>query len=431
MPYLLDTKIKVKFDGIKINSERQLFEGKLVTTYDKTEKNIFEPTKEIKGFIETSSKINEIIDKAIAQGFLTKEDYEILKKNNTQNIDRGISIITQLKEKNILTEEEYSENIEKLKNSNVCLENNDCITEKGDITFLELQNFRIYGMSFIEDDFYLSNDNCIEKIKDCKKVIEKNDNSTAVAYLSNERELKDSIPAYYMNSRGFWINGKENFGEYIGNVPPSTDRYYELVEIEGVLYHKNTNTIHKKAINTILGTTWIEKKEYDISEESLNDAIRMGSDIAITGLVIKSVAGAAGEILKSAGNSLWKVAPLDRGFVYEKMLNLKGKFNTPNFPVIDAFYQGVATSVKTVDLTAKSYLKGKAVFNTLKGYIDKLANFKGATWGKDIVEERFIKSKILEIGIPRGVTSEQIKQINQAIQYGKSQGIQVNIRVVK
>ncbi|MFK8290851.1 fibronectin type III domain-containing protein [Capnocytophaga cynodegmi] len=40
VPYLLDTKIKVKFDGIKINSERQLFEGKLVTTYDKTEKNV-------------------------------------------------------------------------------------------------------------------------------------------------------------------------------------------------------------------------------------------------------------------------------------------------------------------------------------------------------------------------------------------------------
>ncbi|MFJ1428372.1 hypothetical protein ACILD6_07185 [Capnocytophaga canimorsus] len=40
VPYLLDTKIKVKFDGIKINSERQLFEGKLVTSYDKTEKNL-------------------------------------------------------------------------------------------------------------------------------------------------------------------------------------------------------------------------------------------------------------------------------------------------------------------------------------------------------------------------------------------------------
>ncbi|GIM50078.1 hypothetical protein CAPN003_15300 [Capnocytophaga stomatis] len=38
MPYLLDTKIKVKFDGIKINSERQLFEGQLITIYEVNEK---------------------------------------------------------------------------------------------------------------------------------------------------------------------------------------------------------------------------------------------------------------------------------------------------------------------------------------------------------------------------------------------------------
>ncbi len=42
VPYLLDTKIKVTFDGITLNTERQLIAGKLVTTYDKFEKNIFE-----------------------------------------------------------------------------------------------------------------------------------------------------------------------------------------------------------------------------------------------------------------------------------------------------------------------------------------------------------------------------------------------------
>ncbi|GIJ97536.1 hypothetical protein CAPN001_21050 [Capnocytophaga stomatis] len=34
----MDTKIKVKFDGIKINSERQLFEGQLITIYEVNEK---------------------------------------------------------------------------------------------------------------------------------------------------------------------------------------------------------------------------------------------------------------------------------------------------------------------------------------------------------------------------------------------------------
>ncbi|ASF42330.1 AHH domain-containing protein [Capnocytophaga endodontalis] len=42
VPYLQDTKIKVVFNGIKLNTERQLIDGKLVTTYDETERNVVE-----------------------------------------------------------------------------------------------------------------------------------------------------------------------------------------------------------------------------------------------------------------------------------------------------------------------------------------------------------------------------------------------------
>ncbi|WP_264857557.1 fibronectin type III domain-containing protein, partial [Capnocytophaga catalasegens] len=42
IPYLLDTKIKVVFSGITLNTERQLVEGKLVTTYDRTGTNVVE-----------------------------------------------------------------------------------------------------------------------------------------------------------------------------------------------------------------------------------------------------------------------------------------------------------------------------------------------------------------------------------------------------
>jgi len=40
VPYLQDTKIKVSFTNIKLNTERQLIEGKLITTYDQTERNV-------------------------------------------------------------------------------------------------------------------------------------------------------------------------------------------------------------------------------------------------------------------------------------------------------------------------------------------------------------------------------------------------------
>ncbi|MFK8299000.1 hypothetical protein ACI76O_11410, partial [Capnocytophaga cynodegmi] len=78
VPYLLDTKIKVKFDGIKINSERQLFEGKLVTTYDKTESNVIAINEELKNIRNTILKITNISD--IQFDKKTKEI--VIKKGN-------------------------------------------------------------------------------------------------------------------------------------------------------------------------------------------------------------------------------------------------------------------------------------------------------------------------------------------------------------
>ena len=40
VPYLQDTKIKVSFTNIKLNTEHQLIDGKLITTYDQTERNV-------------------------------------------------------------------------------------------------------------------------------------------------------------------------------------------------------------------------------------------------------------------------------------------------------------------------------------------------------------------------------------------------------
>ncbi|GET46197.1 endonuclease toxin domain-containing protein [Capnocytophaga felis] len=387
-------------------------------------------SEDVKTILALSEEVIQTIEKAIKQGFLSKEEYETLKDKNRKNTEQSKAILAEMKLQNVLTEAEYAEKIQELNENQSCLENSDCIKQSKSTAFVNKRQTTGYGMSFEKQALFVLDDDCIEKLKKCMHSIEKNDNDIAVQYLSNEKELKDSIPAYYMNNRGFWINGKENFGEYVGNVTPSTDRYYELVEIEGVLYHKNTNAIHKKAINTVFGTTWIEKKEYDTSEETFNDVIKMGAEFAILGMVINKLSGVAAELFKNAGNSLWKVAPLERGFVYEKMLNLKGAFNFHNYPVIDAFYQGVATSVKTLNLNDKSYQVGNAIFNTLKGYINKLANFKGVNRG-GVNTINQINTKVLEVGIPRGATAEQIKQINKAIQYAQQQGVKMNIRVIK
>ena len=142
----------------------------------------------------------------------------------------------------------------------------------------------------------------------------------------------------------------------------------------------------------------------------------------------------AGKKLIFAAKSIWKLpakGPQSRGFVYERMLGLKGLMKASNFPTIDAFYKGVATSVKTMDLSAKSYQSGNAVYNTLKKYVDTLAKFKGKSWGGDVVRASDIKSKVLELGIPKGATAAQLSQLKNIAAYAKQQGIKFNYRVVK
>lgn len=102
-----------------------------------------------------------------------------------------------------------------------------------------------------------------------------------------------------------------------------------------------------------------------------------------------------------------------------------------NFPVIDAFYKGVATSIKTLNLGAKSYGKGNAVFNQLSKYVDDLAGFNGRTWGGQTVKGGDITSRVLKVGIPKGATNAQIQQINNAVKYATEQGVKLNVKTVR
>ena len=94
VPYLLDTKIKVKFEGITLNTERQLIAGKLVTTYDKMELNIVEIP-----IIKTLGNAVEALEQVF------KKQKEIIKE------------VEKLEEKqanNLITSQEFQQKIEDL-----------------------------------------------------------------------------------------------------------------------------------------------------------------------------------------------------------------------------------------------------------------------------------------------------------------------------
>lgn len=132
----------------------------------------------------------------------------------------------------------------------------------------------------------------------------------------------------------------------------------------------------------------------------------------------------------NSSKSVWGLNALERGLVIEK--GLGGNLPT-NFPVIDKLSGGVATSIKSVDLTAKTYNTGNGLFNTLKGYVNTLSNFNGGKLSGVVVEQGVdFTSKTLEVAIQPGKASlAQWEQIAKAMEYAKTQGIEFSLKFVK
>lgn len=131
----------------------------------------------------------------------------------------------------------------------------------------------------------------------------------------------------------------------------------------------------------------------------------------------------------AGAKSPWALAPSARGLTIEGMLG----GNLPKaFPVIDKFVDGVATSIKSIDLTVDTYSKGNNLLNTLNGYINKLDNFTYGSREGVTIGSSDITSKVLEVAIQSGkATLGQWEQISKAMQNAKDKGIQFNLQFIK
>jgi hypothetical protein len=129
-------------------------------------------------------------------------------------------------------------------------------------------------------------------------------------------------------------------------------------------------------------------------------------------------------LLSVAESGVWKLNPFARGQQIEQALghNLPG-----NFPVIDRFENGFATSIKSLDLDAAAYQSSTTLNRTLTGYVDKVAGFRGNTWANVRIRSQDIAGRALDLAIPHGGSAAQQAIINQSVKYGASRGVTVNV----
>jgi hypothetical protein len=104
-----------------------------------------------------------------------------------------------------------------------------------------------------------------------------------------------------------------------------------------------------------------------------------------------------------------------------------------NFPTIDKFNKktGTVTSIKSLDLNAKTYQNPKTLNRIVEKYVDILSKFSGATVKGTSVGAEDIKSRVLEIAIPNTGSAIQKSVMDDLIKYGKSFDVHVNFTLFK
>lgn len=122
--------------------------------------------------------------------------------------------------------------------------------------------------------------------------------------------------------------------------------------------------------------------------------------------------------------------PFQRGVEIENMLGRSPQL-AQNFPVIDRFQNGVATSIKSLDLGAGSYQNINTLTNTVRGYVNTLANWQGVrSWGGVTIRSTDILSREVMLAIPPGASQAQITALLQLQQWAVTQGVNLTVVVV-
>ncbi len=148
-----------------------------------------------------------------------------------------------------------------------------------------------------------------------------------------------------------------------------------------------------------------------IGAQQLNDAAKLEETLA-----------ASGEL---PSGSVWLLPPSARGFQIEADL---GGDLPPGFPTIDKFDNGVATSIKSVDLAAPTYQNPSALLSRLRGYVNKVAAFTGDARGPVRILPDQVRERVLEVAIPQGsATPAQQAALDAAEQYARSRGVTVKV----
>ncbi len=127
---------------------------------------------------------------------------------------------------------------------------------------------------------------------------------------------------------------------------------------------------------------------------------------------------------------IWALDNLSRG---KRIREIFGASLPWGFPGISSFKNGTAILIRSMDITAASYSNPGQAEETVNGYTDKLADYRGqpVPWGRDriVIKPGDISSRKLLLVIPSNKLSSDAEQaIQRSRRYAVSKGIILQIR---
>ena len=129
-----------------------------------------------------------------------------------------------------------------------------------------------------------------------------------------------------------------------------------------------------------------------------------------------------GRSRSQSGQYRGSLDPLARGRAVEQAWE-----NLPsNFPTIDRFANGVATSIKSIDLNAATYQDAAALTSKVNGYVDSVAGFNGRVLANRTINAADVTVRQLQLAVPPGgMSAAQQAVIRAATTRAQGMGVQV------
>ncbi|WP_242835647.1 pilus assembly protein TadE [Ruminiclostridium josui] len=122
---------------------------------------------------------------------------------------------------------------------------------------------------------------------------------------------------------------------------------------------------------------------------------------------------------------VWDLENIKRG---REIRRLQGANLPFNFPVISKYDNGIATSIKSLNLDELYYHNTDNLQSKVKGYIKKLQEFNGGKRGSVTIDGSQIYKKELILVVPEtNITSAQLQTLNKCIDIAEENGIRLKI----